>query len=371
MHILLRTDSSSAMGIGHLSRCLTLANELRDRGHDVVFVCREHPGHWINKIEEASYSVYRLPTPKQITLTHVENYSAWLGVPIEQDAVETIKSLPIRQYDWCIVDHYGLDAQWERQIRTIAKRIFVIDDLANRMHDCDVLLDQNYFGSLTQDRYIGRVPDFCHCLCGPKYALLQPIYATLRHSLLERDGQINRVLIFFGGSDLSDETSKVLRALDYPSLSHLKVDVVVGKNHPNLQYIQEITENKPNVTLHQNIPSLAPLMAQTDLVIGAGGTTTWERMSLGLPAIVICIAENQQQGACILAEEGFQILLQNGKETSIDEWQQTISKLLQDANIVKNIAKSTKTLVDGVGVKRVAQLICGESIEYSNASSES
>jgi len=371
VRIVLRTDSSSVMGMGHVSRCLTLANELSARGHDIIFVCREHPGNWISKLEEALYPVCRLPVPKQTGLKPSEHESSWLGVTIEQDALETMKSLPIRQYDWCIVDHYGLDAAWEQQVRKIAKRILVIDDLANRNHDCDILLDQNYFGTLTQHRYRNKVPNFCQCLYGPEHALLQPIYPKLRRARADHDGQIHRVLVFFGGSDLSDETSKTLHALDFPAFSHLKVDVVVGKNYPNLSHIKQVTDNNPNLTLYQNIPSLAPLMAQADLVIGAGGTTTWERMSLGLPAIIICIAENQQQGARILAEEGFQFLLQNGKKTSIDEWRQAIFQLLNDPALVKKISKKVKLLVDGAGVRRVAQSICGESVEYSNSVSES
>lgn len=357
--VAIRVDATSIMGTGHVGRCLTLANELRRRFFDVQFICREHSGHMIHKIEENLYQVYRLPEPRRQLVSNTDaDYASWLGVTQEQDAAETLEVLGKQTYDWLIVDHYGLDATWEKIVGVSVKRVLVIDDLANRDHECDLLLDQNYFGDITNSRYRGRVSDFCNCLLGPSYALLQPEYAQLRAIMLPRDGKISRILIFFGGSDLTNQTAKVLLALSMPEFEHLIVDVVIGINHPDPESIIKISEERSGVILHQNLISLAGLMARADLFIGAGGATTWERMSLGLPSLIISVADNQLPFTRALSEDGMQFLLAGGKTTSLSDWQETILEWIQKpATIISQLSQRAESLVDGLGLGRVANVM--------------
>ncbi len=359
IRVAFRVDSSQQMGSGHLMRCLTLANELKRRGAEILFISREHPGHLITRLKEASYSICHLPAPPEPEVCAPDDYAAWLGVTIEQDAAETLAALNGQTYDWLVVDHYGLDIHWEQRVRAAVGQILVIDDLANRRHDCDVLLDQNYYGATTEARYKRWMPTDCKGLFGPRYALLQPEYTTLSHLFLPRDGHIYRVFVFFGASDLDNQTGKLLEVLSHPDLDHLVVDVVMGANHPNPEGIVAMVDKRPRTTLHQHLPSIAALMVRADLFIGAGGATTWERMALGLPSLVISVAENQQEFSRVLALEGFQFTLPSGSTASSSEWHEAINLLVKKPGIVHPVAQKSKKLVDGFGTNRVASILIG------------
>ena len=361
MKVAFRVDSSSLIGSGHLMRCLTLANELRSRGAEVLFLSREHPGHLIERIEKASFSLCRFPAPQTLSISKPNDYGAWLGVTQEQDVAQTLRALDNQRYDWMIVDHYGLDVTWERAVRPLVEKILVIDDLANRYHDCDVLLDQNYFGE-TFSRYQHLLSEPCKCLLGPDHALVQPEYAQLRTILPPGDGQVRRVLVFFGGSDSTEQTGKVLKVLSHSDFSHLAVDVVIGANYPNHEEIKTLVSQRPGTALYQNLPTLAGLSARADLVIGAGGATTWERMCIGLPSLVISIADNQDAPTTSLTTDGFQKSLSAGINASLAEWHQAILHLIEEPATVLGLARKASNLVDGLGTKRVACILFGKLI---------
>ena len=208
-----RADASPQIGTGHLVRCRTLALALRERGAEVEFVCREHSGHLMGDLLLGSIPVTLLPAPE--ISAKGEDYATWLGLPQEADAAQTIGALKGGRPDWIVADHYGLDVAWERLLKPHCGQIFVIDDLGNWPHGCNVLLDQNYFAN-ARSRYTALVPHDCRLLLGPEYALLRPEYAALRRRPSPR-GAINRVLVFFGGSDLRNLTGMALEALSSPN----------------------------------------------------------------------------------------------------------------------------------------------------------
>ena len=362
MKVAFRVDSSAQIGSGHLMRCLTLANELRSRGAEVLFLSCEHPGHLIERIEKADFALCRFPTPRTQSVSDSNAHGIWLEDIQERDAAQTLRALDNQRYDWLIVDHYRLDATWEKAVRPLAAKILVIDDLANRPHDCELLLDQNYFGDKTSSRYQALLSESCKCLLGPDHALLQPEYEQLRAILPPHDGQIRRVLIFFGGSDSTEQTEKVLNVLSHADFSHLAVDVVIGANYPNPQAINSLATQRSGTTLYQNLPTLAGLAARADLVIGAGGATTWERMCIGLPSLVISIADNQDAPTASLTEDGFQKSLSEGIHATLTEWHQAILRLLKEPATVVNLAGKSRNLVDGFGTKRVACNLFGKLI---------
>ncbi|OHE76671.1 MAG: UDP-2,4-diacetamido-2,4,6-trideoxy-beta-L-altropyranose hydrolase [Verrucomicrobia bacterium RIFCSPHIGHO2_12_FULL_41_10] len=346
--IFFRTDASIAIGSGHVMRCLTLADELRVRKCEVAFICRDLPGNLILLIEEKGYLVYKLP---DLSDTKVFDW--------QEDAARTANYIQasIGYADWVVVDHYELDIFWESALRKCTQKIMVIDDLANRPHDCNLLLDQNYFNESTESRYLNRVSDNCETLLGPRYALLQPEYSTLHKILPQHDGLVSRVLVFFGGSDLSEQTKKVLIALDCLELAFLVVDVVIGKNYADIEGIEVLVAKRPGTSLYRSLPSLAALMMRADFVIGAGGVTTWERMCLGLPSLVISLADNQYEFTQALSERNFQMSLTSGKLTSSADWQQAISEIINKPTIIKQLSQNAQSLVDGLGVKRVVRAI--------------
>ena len=361
IRIAFRVDSSIKMGSGHLMRCLTLANKLREYGAEICFVTREHSGHMIGRLDEASYSVCTLPPPLEDQAGYSDDYAEWLGVTQDQDAAETITALNGQDYDWLVVDHYGLDIQWEARLRPLVKNILVIDDLANRLHDCNVLIDQNYFGATTETRYKKWVSNYCKRLLGPRFALIHSDYALMRNYSFSRNEVTQRVLVFFGASDQANHTKKLLEALNHPDLMDLVVDVVIGVNHPDPASIASMVLKRAGANIHQNLPSLINLMVRADLFIGAGGATTWERMALGLPSLVISIAENQRQFTHILTENGFQFSPPSGSLATTEEWSEVILYLRKNPLLVKQVVNKVKELVDGQGVARVVRIICGGS----------
>ena len=279
-NVAIRTDSSTKMGTGHVMRCLTLADQLRDRGARIFFICRDIPGNLIKFIYERQYPVHTIYT------------NDW-----RDDAMQTERVLANEgRINLLVVDHYELSCKWEQQLRPYTDKIMVIDDLANRVHECNVLLDQNLYPNM-DTRYRGLVPEYCQQFLGPQYMLLRNEFFEARKKLRKRDGRIGRILVFFGGSDPTNETEKVLNAIKEFKLTSVDIDVVVGRSNVLRDKIQELCSTMPGVNLHCQINYMAELMATADLGIGAGGITTWERCYLGLPSIIIAVADNQEKSS--------------------------------------------------------------------------
>jgi len=270
-------------------RCLSLADELRSSGCDILFVCRELPGGMEGYLAKRGYCSHVF-VPE-----HDDIYS---------DAGSTIKAIQsVRRPQWLIIDHYGIDLQWELLVKPYADKLLVIDDLANRPHMADVLLDQN-LSSLNERRYDGLVPIECRRLVGPSYLLLRPSFYTARASLDRRGGSVQRLLVFFGGSDPTNETSKALQALRSLKLSHIAIDVVIGSSNPHQDRVQELFAQLANAELHIQAENMAELIAKADFALGAGGTAMWERCFLGLPSSVTAVSDNQVEAAQLAGQLG-------------------------------------------------------------------
>jgi UDP-2,4-diacetamido-2,4,6-trideoxy-beta-L-altropyranose hydrolase len=196
-------------------------------------------------------------------------------------------------FDWLVVDHYRLDAHFERHLRRLGLKILVIDDLADRPHDCDLLLDQNLYRNL-EVRYRGLLPESARTYLGPKYALLRPEFRQARRLLRPRQGALKHLLISFGGGDPTNETAKALAAMDLLGLDALSLDVVIGSSNPNASSLQAACAARPGCTLHIQADTMALLMSRADLALGGGGGTTWERCFLGLPTLTVVVAANQR-----------------------------------------------------------------------------
>jgi UDP-2,4-diacetamido-2,4,6-trideoxy-beta-L-altropyranose hydrolase len=296
MRVIFRADASVMIGTGHVMRCLTLAEVLRDAGASCAFVIRNHLGHLGDWIAERGFDVKLLDPPIGQGGTAPPVHASWAGVPWQQDAEETRAVMGV-DVDWLVVDHYAFDACWQRAVAGSEMRIMVIDDLADRPHEADLLLDQN-LGREASD-YDGLVPERCQRLIGPRYALLRPEFAAARAaSLAGRLGRpLRHILITMGGTDAIDATSYVLDALRgaaLPDDAHLTV--VMGRNAPALARVQSFAAEMPWPTeVAVDVADMAELMAEADLAVGAGGGTTWERCCMGLPSIIVQTADNQKE----------------------------------------------------------------------------
>jgi UDP-2,4-diacetamido-2,4,6-trideoxy-beta-L-altropyranose hydrolase len=261
-------------------------------------------------------------------------HAIWLGVSSQQDCRETHDALAESgPWDWLIIDHYALDRNWESAMRDCARRIAVIDDLADREHDCDLLLDQNLVVGMSE-RYEGKVPEQCVSLLGPRFALLQDAYAVLRREVLPRKGPVKRLLVFFGGSDPENLTARTLTAIESLDLTDVAVDVVVGNSNPHRAEVMAMASKIPGAALHTDLPSLAPLMASADLALGAGGVTSWERCCLGLPSLVITFAANQGPVAAELDRRG--LIRWLGDSATVDL--ASISRAVEETCVVPTLS---------------------------------
>jgi UDP-2,4-diacetamido-2,4,6-trideoxy-beta-L-altropyranose hydrolase len=320
----------------------------------VYFVCREHDGHLCALVEERGFNVHRLLASN--AAPQAENtpaHTTWLGAAWQEDSEQTraaIESAGVKP-DWLIVDHYAIDRRWESALRESVGRIMVIDDLADRYHDCDLLLDQNLVAQM-HTRYANKVPTACGLLLGPEYALLQPIYAELHDRIPPREGPIQRILIFFGGADGDNLTGRTLAAflrLDRPDI---EVDVVIAVGSPYTDAIRQQAVGHGNIHLHSGLPTLAPLMTKADLAIGAGGATSWERLCLGLPTLVVTLAENQCPIADGLSQLG--LIRWLGHQDAVDgaTIAQELDKLIQ-RGLDADWSLRCLAAVDGNGISRV------------------
>lgn len=301
-----RTDASLEIGTGHVMRCLTLADALRVRGANCRFVCREHPGNLLDLIRDRGYETLTLPFDGSASHKSPQAHIAWLCTDWETDSRQTLSVLGDMTVDWLIVDHYALDSSWEHQLRTACCRLMVIDDLADRMHDCDLLLDQNL--GRTDADYSRLVPTGCTILAGPKYALLRPEFAALRpYSLARRsEPKLKQLLIAMGGVDKDNATGQILEALKSCALPNdCCIKVVMGKHAPWLPQVSEQATQMPWETeVLVNVGDMEKLMAGSDVAVGAPGSMSWERCCLGLPSIVVVLAENQKHIAKALDFSG-------------------------------------------------------------------
>ena len=360
--IIIRTDATLKIGSGHVMRCLTLAEELRDSRAEVRFVCRGYSGNLIELIREKGFFVHELSVSEDFEPGGTSNsnsrseYGSRLGSFREQDAWETINVIQKNLPDWLIVDHYGLGQAWEKRLRPHVHKIMVIDDLADRPHDCDLLLDQNYF----QDgatRYNGLVPPTCTKLLGPQFALLRPEFAEARKQLKPRTGKVKRIFVFFGGTDPDNVTGKTLEALLYPEFSHLDVDVVIGSHNPHRIKIENQIKTHLRTNLHVQVENIAELMAQADLAIGAGGATTWERLCLGLPSLVVMVAENQRPYTEYLHQDKYLNCLGKKDSLSVEKIQIELKQSLGNSKANKLQSQKGIAIVNGNGVSQVVEMI--------------
>jgi UDP-2,4-diacetamido-2,4,6-trideoxy-beta-L-altropyranose hydrolase len=332
MKIVIRLDSSITIGSGHLMRCLTLVDQLRDHGSTVYFVCRDLPGNFCSLVRNKGYDVRELVVDSET-------------VDWQRDARQTEMLLEeIQPIDWLIVDHYGLDIRWEQFMRQTVKKIMVIDDLANRVHDCDILLDQNLYSNM-EDRYSKLVPKECICLLGPQYALLRSEFLKIGKDIRKHDGDIRRILIFFGGSDPSNETGKALEALFLLKKACIEADVIVGFANPHKDKIKTVCQKENNIRYHCQVDNMARLMLNADLAIGAGGTTAWERCYLGLPTITVIIAENQIELTENLAKNGAIFNLGWYENVSQIDIAKAIQYLIDNKNEVKTMSRISTNIM--------------------------
>lgn len=356
MRVVFRTDASFEIGSGHVMRCLALSEALKNQGAEVEFICRKHQGNLINLISSQGFSVHALPVKNNLNQVNKDkkkllNHAEWLGASQQEDSEQCYSILERINPDWVIVDHYAIDKAWHKSLKPVYRKLMVIDDLADRRHSCDILLDQTY-GRKTID-YEHLIPEKCRTLLGSHYALLRPEFARWRkYSLQRRSGtELKQLIITMGGVDIGNYTCKILKMISAINLpKDMVIIVVMGETSPHRSEVESMAKTMSYSTkIKVNVNNMAELMAKSDLAIGAAGSTTWERCCLGLPSIQMVIADNQKKIAELLEKAG-------------------VIKLLSDVQMLPEVLNPplawmprlslmARQVCDGNGVNRVLEAL--------------
>lgn len=334
--VALRCDASAEIGGGHVMRCLALAEALLARGCGVLFVVRAGTGKTV-------------PALSRLGLGDI--------VEIDGEARSAVAAIRARWpsgADLVVVDSYATDAAYEAALRGAGRKIMVIEDLASRRHDCDLLLDQTFGRQATA--YAPLVPAPARVLAGSDYALLRGEFAALRPEALRRRRRspaCDRILITMGLTDVGGITLRTTSAAAAASEAR-SFDVVLGAGASSLGPLEAMAKSDPRIRIHVDPADLGRLMLQADIGIGALGTMTWERCCLGLPSIGVALVENQRATAAAVDAAKAALVIPDVVEVE-EKLPQMLKRLSGDPALRRNLSRNAAAIVDGQGSLRVAE----------------
>jgi UDP-2,4-diacetamido-2,4,6-trideoxy-beta-L-altropyranose hydrolase len=351
LRIAFRCDASAAIGGGHVMRCLTLASAVSEADAVVTFVAAQMPEALAARITDAGHRLEFIAAPSEME----REGERWEEPPLSADAqladakaTETV----VGETDWIVADHYLLDAHWHKAARGFAGRILVIDDLANRPYDCDILLDQT-FGRSAGD-YRALVPGGAKILAGAAYALLRPEFARERPAALDRretGASVRRILVSMGTADPGGITARIVEQV-LAAAPQCAIDVVLGPQAASLDQLRALAEQRPGISIHVDRDRMAELMRDADLAIGAAGSTSWERCCLGLPAIAFALADNQRLAAENLEKAGAVVLARSSEDIL-----PLLQSLLRNEQRRFSMIAAAAAITDGNGTQLVVEVV--------------
>lgn len=352
MFVIVFADASYNLGQGHITRTLSLAKELRKRGISVEYFCRPLEGDQISRLRTEGFIVHTPVEPEidESTPDEMTVYTEWGKVA---PVLKTISEK--NRIDWVVVDNYSIGVEFEESLSALGCRVMAIDDLPNRNHFCDLLLDQNY--NENQHRYNELIPERCVKLLGCEYSLLRPEFESQRRKMKNRNGRISKILISFGGYDRTGETLKAMKAVASLDGKDMSFVVVADKRNKNIEEIKSLSASDARFSLHSYVLNMDELMAEADIALGAGGSTTWERCCLGLPALITVTAENQNDLAEMGVRSGAMQVLGRWDEVTSEMITGKIEELLNHPEYLVEMSEKAMGLVDGLGAVKVAGVI--------------
>ena len=361
-----RVDGGISTGAGHVVRCLALAERLRSLDWEVHFVCRAHEGHFGAQIAEGGFALHLLPATDASPEQHDRaSELRWLGASWQHDAAQTAELLAVLRPAWLVVDHYGIDARWEEAQLAHAGQILAIDDLADRPHIANLLVDQN----LQPDahRYRDRVPPACRKLLGPHYALLRSEFAAQAARARHRGGPVKRILACVGGADPKNVLPTVVAAWAALGPGRPHLDIAVGAQTPNLARLRELCRAHDDCSLHVEAENMAELVHEADLLFCAGGSINWERCCLGRPAVLTQIASNQADNLRLLTRARTGVSVGDAQQLDADSLTAVMRRVIARPSLLRRLGERSARLVDGRGAVRVAIAMSAESLRLRPA----
>lgn len=350
MTVAFRVDASAAIGVGHLKRCLALAAALHSLGHRSLFVMRDSGSPALAGVEAAGHGLLRLPGDGG------------------DDAALSVAALRGQGCRRVVVDHYGLDAHWHRQLRqALGAPVAAIDDLADRDLDVDLLIDHNLAAD-HRAKYGRHLPAQARLLGGPRHALLGPAYAAAPRAALQ--APVRSVGVFLGGTDPGGHSLHVVQALREQAGFSGAIEVVTTSANPRHAELAASLAHWPGTTLALDLPDLAAFFARHGLQVGAGGGASWERCCIGAPSLLLELADNQRAVIPQLVALGAAAALPPGVLPDAAAIGAALRPLLADAGLRQRLAASAQALVDGHGALRVAAALCAAQLQVRPATAD-
>ena len=341
MRVAFRVDADPVVGMGHLMRCIALAAAW-ERHATPIFVISTPSGAATDVLRRFGYEFLEIPRSPD-----------W-----QADADATIRIVDNMSVENVVCDHYSLDARWETKVKRYVHEVGVIDDLANRSHAAEWLVDHN-FGRCDRD-YARWITGTCRFFVGPKYALLQHRFSALRPETLARRKLARRshLVVALGGGDTTRTTNHVAKCLQSADLGRIERITLIGSVSDALCAGIERNHTKkaspPRLNKIPRTSAMADLLSDADFAIGGGGISNWERCCLGLPSLIVTIAENQRRASLRLADEGYAYACVDAGELTAE----VLSDFFNyDSDNYASLSERSATLVDGKGAERVVEAL--------------
>jgi len=349
-NIVFRADGGSNVGMGHIIRCLSLAEELRKAGQRVYFFSKKSEG--IVRIKECGFEVVSLLNKED---EHSEGFYYGDKTELESEKKEIIDHIRDKKINILIVDSYNVTNEYFSEIKEKVDKLVYIDDINAFDYNVDVLI--NYSISAKEKDYKSSYKNR-KLLLGPQYALIRKEFQNFPSREIAEE--VSEIMITSGSTDYFSTIQFILEAVlkdDY--LKSKKINVIIGKGFKNTESIAQIASNNPKVILHQNISDLSQIMLSSDIAISAGGSTLYELCACGTPALSYIIAENQTDSAQTMSKKGYIECLGWYNELSADEIVKKLKYLSRNYEKRKELSAKMQKLVDGKGAERVAEKILG------------
>jgi UDP-2,4-diacetamido-2,4,6-trideoxy-beta-L-altropyranose hydrolase len=369
MRVAIRADASLQAGFGHVARSLSLGEALRDAGADVCLVARSL-GVDTRSIAHAKEVLhFALPAPG--ASADVEDFvphADWAGVGWQQDAIETIEVLDDWAPDWIVIDHYSFDARWhERVSAALRARIAVIDDLADRDLKASLLIDHNLHPDHGR-KYQSRLAGGAVIAGGPRFALLGKAYQNPPEFKVRNE--VESIGIFMGGADAGGMSATALKACREVAQFKGKVQIATTGVSPNVASLKTLAALWPGTSVVVDLPNLADVFSQHDLQIGAGGGASWERCCMGAPTLLLIVAENQAAVVPPLADLGAVATVDSQNTSDIQVIGEAVIGLIDSPSRRRELSACARSLVDGLGARRVALRMTAETTTVRPATIE-
>ena len=350
MKLVFRVDASTQIGTGHVMRCLALAQAWQDAGGQPIFVMTTEAQALKSRLRSEGMEVI--------------NLSVQMGSA--EDAKETATLAQHLGATWVVVDGYHFGAEYQQIIKNFGLNLLFFDDYGHAAHYyADIVLNQNI--SASESLYANREP-YTQLLLGTRYALLRREFWQWREWRREMPTQARKILVTLGGSDPDNVTLKVIQALRLVEVHGIEAVVVVGGSNPHYEQLQLATEvSHVPIRLERNAANMPELIAWADVAITGGGSTTWELAFMGLPSLIIVLADNQQAIAEKLGEMGVMVNLGWHEAVSAAKIKEAITSLSLSHTELPitpatraEMCKRGQELVDGEGTGRVLMHLEGK-----------